>query len=351
MAEVKLLTYQWAVIGAGPAGILAVGKLLDQNIPPEKIVWIDPEFSVGNLGAKWYNVSSNTRVALFEKFLESSQALNYQGCPYRFDHLDPDATCLLSEVVKPLKWVTQQLSQKIDCVRDAVTYINKNKLGWEIFCHNKIFISRNIILAHGATENIISPKSQINCIDLATALNPDLLLKNIKPEEKVAVYGASHSGVLVIKNLLDLGCSVINFYKQPIKYAIYQSDHIIYDNTGLKGLAAKYAREYMEMDLHPKLTRCDVNSEQAENLARTASKAVYAVGFHANQSIKIEGVNINYYDRHTGILALGLYGFGIAFPEKVTDRYGITELSVGLFKFARYLERVLPIWLQYNHAE
>jgi len=36
--------YQWVVIGAGPSGILAVGKLLDKGIPGKDIAWIDPEF-------------------------------------------------------------------------------------------------------------------------------------------------------------------------------------------------------------------------------------------------------------------------------------------------------------------
>ena len=47
-----MATYAWTVIGAGPAGIAAVGKLLDHGIAPEKIAWIDPAFAAGDLGAK-----------------------------------------------------------------------------------------------------------------------------------------------------------------------------------------------------------------------------------------------------------------------------------------------------------
>lgn len=42
--------FQWAVIGAGPAGIAAVGKLLDHGVLPEDILWFDPHFKVGDLG-------------------------------------------------------------------------------------------------------------------------------------------------------------------------------------------------------------------------------------------------------------------------------------------------------------
>ena len=37
------MTYAWAVIGAGPAGIAAVGKLLDHGVADKDIVWIDPD--------------------------------------------------------------------------------------------------------------------------------------------------------------------------------------------------------------------------------------------------------------------------------------------------------------------
>ena len=62
--------YSWAVVGAGPAGIAAVGQLIDHGVKGEDIAWIDPEFNVGLLGRKWRSVSSNTRVSLFIKFLE-----------------------------------------------------------------------------------------------------------------------------------------------------------------------------------------------------------------------------------------------------------------------------------------
>ena len=44
------MTYAWTVIGAGPAGIAAVGKLLDHGIAGEDIAWIDPAFAAGDIG-------------------------------------------------------------------------------------------------------------------------------------------------------------------------------------------------------------------------------------------------------------------------------------------------------------
>jgi len=42
----------------------------------------------------------------------------------------------------------------------------------------------------------------------------------------------------------------------------------------------------------------------------------------------------------------GLYGAGIAFPEKVLDPEKNVEYAVGLFKFMKYLQRVVPAWIR-----
>ena len=40
--------YQWAVIGAGPAGLASVGILLEQGVCAKDILMIDPHFHVGD---------------------------------------------------------------------------------------------------------------------------------------------------------------------------------------------------------------------------------------------------------------------------------------------------------------
>jgi hypothetical protein len=48
------------------------------------------------------------------------------------------------------------------------------------------------------------------------------------------------------------------------------------------------------------------------------------------------------------MIAPGLFGIGIAFPELHIDRYNNQELSVGLWKFMTYIQRVLPLWVSYG---
>jgi cation diffusion facilitator CzcD-associated flavoprotein CzcO len=44
--------FKWAIVGAGPAGIATVGLLLDNKVDARDILWIDPDFKVGDFGQK-----------------------------------------------------------------------------------------------------------------------------------------------------------------------------------------------------------------------------------------------------------------------------------------------------------
>ena len=76
--------FEWTVIGAGPAGMAAVGRLIDAGVNSKRIAWIDPHFTVGDFGTKWRGVSSNTRAGLFVKFLHECKAFRYVQCREMF---------------------------------------------------------------------------------------------------------------------------------------------------------------------------------------------------------------------------------------------------------------------------
>lgn len=340
----------WTVVGAGPAGILAVGRLLDAGVSAQSIVWIDPEFAVGDLGKYWYSVPSNTRVSLFNKFLTSTRSFQYSACPKELTlaHLDEQDTCLLGEVVKPLQWVTHTLCAVVPHQKNTVRSLQQSQGGWCLETSTGRIVSKNIILATGSVPKTERHVLDANELTLAVALNPVLLQETVRVGERVAVFGASHSGVLVIKNLLEMGCHVTNFYRSPLKYALYQEDHIIYDNTGLKGDAAQWAKKHLQGQKTPGLTRHCLIDCSAEDVAQPYDHVVYATGFTARH-LQSRDLNCQRYDAHTGIIAPGLFGLGVAYPEAVTDRYGIHELSVGLFKFSNYMTKALPLWMQYTN--
>ncbi len=75
---------------------------------------------------------------------------------------------------------------------------------------------------------------------------------------------------------------------------------------------------------------------------------VYAVGFEKRRQPFIKTIPIISHDPQTGIIAPGLFGLGIAFPERVISPYNHYENNVGLWKFMQYVQRMMPVWLRYN---
>lgn len=341
-------TMAWAVVGAGPAGVLAVGRLLDAGIAPDEILWLDPSFSVGDFARYWSAVPSNTRVALFEKFLQSTASFQYSECPKALTlaHLNENETCLLSEMVKPLKWITEKLCERVAYQTCTVRSVQTSNGGWWLHTTTDTIFSRQVILCVGAVPKTLHYDVQVNELPLSAALNPVLLKKTVQPNAHIVVFGASHSGVLVMKNCLEAGYRVTNFYRSPLRYALSQEDHIVYDNTGLKGSAAQWAKENLHGQTIPNLTRHLFTEEHAEEVLQFCDHVIYATGFSARH-LPSPDLDCRRYDPHTGIIAPGLFGLGIAYPELVIDRYGVCESSIGLFKFSNYLTKVLPLWLRY----
>ena len=77
-------------------------------------------------------------------------------------------------------------------------------------------------------------------LPLEDALQIDELYKQVGPDETVAVFGSSHSAIMIVRDLLARPVKkVINFYRVPLVYAEYlPNGKIRFDSTGLKGRTA-----------------------------------------------------------------------------------------------------------------
>lgn len=343
-------SYNWAVIGAGPAGIAAVGKLIDHGIDPKTIAWLDPEFKVGDFGTKWRNVSSNTRVKLFTKFYQACQSFQFHSAPDNFEikNANPDETCLLSLAADPLQWITETLKKSVHTITEKALHLKLFNRHWEITLKNSSIRAKNVIVATGAEpKSLLFP--DVKEIPLETALDPQKLSAHCKPDDVVAVFGSSHSAIIIIQTLLEK-CQVkkvVNFYLDPLRYAVHFDDWILFDDTGLKGKTAEWARANIDGIQPEKLERIISHNDNIRMTLPLCTQAVYATGFQ-KRLIPVEGMKTLEYNNRTGIIAPGLFGFGIAFPEAKFDRYGTLEHRVGLWKFMEYLEHIMPVWLRYG---
>lgn len=342
------MVYEWTVIGAGPAGIAAVGKLLDQGIASEKIAWIDPAFAAGDIGGKWRSVSSNTQVGLFLSYLNDSSAFRFSAAPpMPLREVDPEETCALALVADPLVWVTEHLRERVKVFETTATALFLEKRQWSIQTEQEGLSSKNVILAIGAVPRKLD-YPQLNEIPVEVALDPEKLAEESLEDATVAVFGSSHSSMIALPHLLRHPVKkVINFYRSPLRYAVNLDDWILFDDSGLKGRAAVWARENID-GVHPdRLERYWVLSPEFDETLAACDRVVYTVGFERRVLPETPQWGQLDYNPYNGIIAPGLFGVGIAFPAQAIDRYGYVEYRVGLKKFMDHLESVLPLWLRY----
>jgi FAD-NAD(P)-binding len=341
--------YRWTVIGAGPAGIAAVGRLLDHGIAPAEIAWIDPQFTVGDLGGKWRAVHSNTRVALFLNYLNASPAFRFAEAPhFKLHEIRPEESCPLGAVADPLLWISQRLCERVRVFQTFATALSLQGRRWIVSTEHREIISTNVILAVGSNPKKLA-YGELKEIPVEVALDPQRLAQQPLDGATVAVFGSSHSAMIALPNLLASPVrQVINFYRGPLTYAVPFEDWTLFDNIGLKGQAACWARENIDGLLPDRLKRYPVRCPGFQDLLQTCDHVVYTIGFERRQLPLSPQWGPLEYNVTNGILAPGLFGIGIAFPDYKTDPLGFGEYRVGLFKFMQHLNEVMPVWLRYS---
>lgn len=344
-----MVSYEWTVIGAGPAGIAAVGRLLDHGVAAERIAWVDPAFAGGDIGQKWRSVSSNTHVALFLEYFNGSKAFRFsEAPPMPLKEVDPQETCALGLVAEPLVWVTEHLRERVDDFATTATALSLQDRQWRVQTQRREIFSRNVILAVGADPKTLC-HADLEEIEVEVALDPAKLAQESLEGATVAVFGSSHTAMIVLPNLLRHPVKrIINFYRSPLKYAVYLDDWILFDDTGLKGRAAAWARENIDGALPDRLERCWVSGPEFADKLAQCDRVVYTVGFERRRLPETPQWGQLDYNRINGILAPGLFGVGIAFPQYAEDPYGYGQFRVGLKKFMDHLDGVLPLWLLYG---
>lgn len=342
-------SFTWAVIGAGPAGIATVGKLIDLGVAPQKVAWIDPSFTIGDFGRQWRHVSSNTRVELFLKFLNGCTSFQYASAPnFHINSIDPTDTCQLGIAAEPLQWVTHQLTKKVNAISDKVQHLELYDRHWRLTLSDHKIHAEYVVMAIGGEPKSLSFPGTVE-VPLNVALSPNKLKVFCEKDDIIAVFGSSHSAILILKNLFEV-CDVnrvINFYRSPLCYAVHMDNWILFDDTGLKGSAAEWARANIDGKPPEKLQRILSNQESILTHLPECTKVIYATGFQ-KRLIPVEGMQTLEYNDRNGIIAPGLFGVGIAFPEAKLDQFGTLAYRVGLWKFMDYLNNVMPVWMKYG---
>ncbi|CAG8960967.1 hypothetical protein HYFRA_00002505 [Hymenoscyphus fraxineus] len=385
--------YQAVVVGGGPAGLAAVANLLDQGKKP--ILWTDPFFQGGRLNKRYREVPSNTKVKRFVMYAEGTESfkkvIEESEKPNAYTELkdlDQEQTCKIARAADLCAMLSDGFNESHgvykyndETLRATLTPTE----GWEVEL-NKLpsaLQSEMVVLCTGSMPNIdflLQFHARTLVLPLDNGLNPTIFRQKIaggrgNTPETVAVIGSSHSAILVLRNLYNIAKESLKkpiqikwLTRHPLRYAVEKDGWILRDNTGLKGEVATWAADHLEED---KLATSDVGKyiEKINTLHpnggddlriykeqfQKCTKVMFAIGFTKNPLPQIfrgkEEIGVEFdhetggfKDSKTGDKIEGLYGAGIAFPERVVDPEGNVEHAVGLWKFMSFLKRVVPTW-------
>lgn len=343
--------FEWAVLGAGPGGITAVGKLIDKE--QHAIAWIDPEFNVGSLGKFYSQVPGNTKTKTVIEYFKSIKSFGFEAAQDQLliSHENPESCSQLSIFVEAYQWATKILRnhKQVTAIQSMCNKIKQTSTGlWELSLQgNKTVYAHSLILATGSMPKQIAyaADNKPELIDLEIALDKEKIKHAVTSTDTVIVFGNSHSGMLAVKNLHDCKIKkIIHVAKHPVRYAEFIGSSIKHDNTGLKGEVAAWAKNIYEQGLIKNLilTTPDTYAQYASQ----ATKIIVAIGFE-QIPIPLDGhTGPLEYDFSTGQIASRLFGLGIAFPARVFDQYAHEwEYDVGFSKFGRHISKNIDLWI------
>lgn len=336
----------WLIVGAGPAGITALAVLLDNHVPAQEITWVDPEFNAGRLPV-YANVPANVTVGDLVYYLGRSQTFE-QTHSLTIDMLkarDPEEFPKLGALAEPLIAITKDLRARVNSIVGSLATITQHSNYWEICLDTQhTLYAQHVILATGSRPKRLDyPCCQI---PLDEALDQPTLAKKLTPEDIVAVVGSSHSAILILKYLSEIPVKkVVNFYQRDLIYATPMDGWTLHGHSGLEGETALWAKTVLEVTPPANLVRIRSSHETLKDMLPTCTKVIYAIGYEANDLPLINGTTPITYDNTTGIIAPGLYGMGIAFPEKYIDPLGNVEYRVGVNAFMDFAQHIIPQWI------
>lgn len=382
--------YEAVVVGAGAGGIGVVGNLLELQKGP--ILWVDELFDGGRLNKRYREVPSNTKVKFFTKYAEGVEAFRSIAKetpePNAMSHLlslDPEKTCHIAQAADMCLMLTKGLDEGRGVFKQQgkVTDAAWSNSTWTVSISpadsssqpTQVDASKLVLCTGSSPISGPLPVTHLADISLDTALSPTILSQTLPADQpaQVAVVGASHSAILVLRNLSNLAASthprlrIKWFTRHPLRYAEERDGWIKRDNTGLKGEVAVWARQNLEEGALPsspvsahlvKVATGRGAEAEAEAYAREmadCTHACQAIGYGRDPlpELRVEGRKVAprfdhatgaFEDADSGVRIPGLHGAGIAFPQKVVDPEGSVEYAVGLFKFMNFLKKVVPQW-------
>jgi hypothetical protein len=316
------MTYKYCIIGFGISGQILLLELIRANIPKKDIAICDENFLGGELVTKYGSVLSNTPWWKTKKALEV----------YTSDlpNISPDICTPVRIIAKACLQTALKASEGVD---KYTTTVKSLEPGWTINHTFGTFNSEKIFLTIGGQEkNIELPLSKI---PLSIALDKNQLANSLDPNDKITVFGTSHSGVVVLENLNSLGIPTIAVHKGTLPF-LFETEV----RGGLKEQSAITAKEILDGKYTNTMLVSWSDPIKIYKTLIKSTKVIIATGFEGKSNF---GKEFTVYDPDTALISVGtnIYGFGMAYP-------GITTIAdkkfqdVSVLSFQEQIQRCLP---------
>jgi thioredoxin reductase len=319
--------YDITIIGCGITGMLVLAILQQHSIDLSKVCIIDPYFDGGNLLRSYGSVISNTPLSKTVNALKLIDS-NYT-VPEKFTNFELTSTTPLWVLTHLIKTIVNPILKKIDTVQSNVQSIDYTT-HYKIQTDVSQVESKIIILCQGAEPKMLH--CDIPIIPLTSALNEQILKNYLSPNNKVLVFGTSHSGCIILENLHKLNIETIAVHKSKAPFLFARDGE--YD--GIKEEAERIAHEILE-NKYNNLTLLHINEiDKIIKASKQADYVVYCIGFETTNTIKAN-FDITKYDSTNGRIkdVEKAYGFGIAYPSAAPD--GI-HVDVGIISFVEHIQ-------------
>lgn len=319
---------QICIVGSGAAGLLVLYNLEKQGVDPARITVIDPTHNGGDLKFKWSTVRSNTT---WRQIFEAVPSRTSFAIPYC--HLNPDEPIELRFAIQYLMDVTQDYRSKTFLRTDKVKNAHVENGKWILFCEKRQgpLLFDVVFFCQGSEPKWLD--LPFPSIPLDIALDKKRITEHVKQGQHILVFGTAHSGPLVVKNLLELGARVTNFYATEKPF--YFASEGEYD--GIKYDAANIAREILNGSYSNLTMESVQDMASLIRASKSAEACIYACGFEP----RIISPEWRRYDGKTGRIenTTGAWGFGIAYPNTAPD--GV-HWDVSIPAFQTHIQTQIP---------
>jgi len=330
--------YIYGIVGFGISGQLLVCELIQRKISPKNIVIVDKTFLGGALVTDYGSVMSNTQWWKTKKALKAYE-------PYSTSILTDLDTKIQESQCTPVRQiatvcykVAMEAAKGVEKKTTTVNTLESTDSGWIIHHSFGQVKVKTLFLCPGGYPKTLP--IDLPQLPLSIALHQQKLGNVVSTDDKVIVFGTSHSGVICLDHLHRLGIPATAVYNHSVPFRFAEEG--AYD--GLKEESAVIAKRILAGEFTKTTLVSWADPLALHKQLTLATKYICSIGF---QGATTFGADFSAYNEITGEIQPNLYGFGLAYPG-VTQLDGKRYVDVSVLSFQEQLTKCLPEVLRKN---